>query len=139
MYLARVSSTRLTITFQGKLTSQAQPVGPTSGITFAAEDNVGATAWSQTGRESIQTGSWTVLPWKELNVAHELGVQVTSGPTLYARLSFQESDQAVIPIASSLFLTFPAGDRLTLLEIWGGSEGEATTFEWLAAGSAVAP
>ena len=137
MYPARVSSTRLTITFQGKLTSQAQPVGPTSGITFAAEDNVGATTWSATGQDGVQTASWTVVQWKANNVAHVLGLQITSGPALRVRLTFEASAQAVSPIESSMLLTFPADDRLTLLEV-AGSADEATSFEWLAAGSAAA-
>jgi hypothetical protein len=134
-----VSSTRLTITFQGKLSAQPQPVGPASGITFAAEEAVAAAAWHLTGQDTIQTGSFTAIPWAEFNLATVLGLQVKSGPPMYARLSFTSSDQAVVPVASSLLLTFPEGDRLTLLEITGGSEGEATTFEWLVAGVKASP
>ena len=134
-----MSATRITVTFQGKLTAQPQPVGPASGITFAAESNLAATAWQLTGQDTIQTGSFTTIPWPVFNEAEVLGLQVKSGPPLYARLSFQTSDQAVVPVASSLLLTFPEGDRLTLLEIWGGSDAEATTFEWLASGIKGAP
>lgn len=134
-----MSATRITVTFQGRLTAQPQPVGPASGISFAAESNLAATAWQATGQDTIQTGTFTALPWPELNVAEVLGLQVKSGPPLYARLTFQTSAQAVVPVASSLLLTFPADDLLTLLELTGGSEGEATTFEWLAAGIKAAP
>ena len=130
-----MSATRITVTFQGRLTAQPQPVGPASGITFAAESNLAATAWQMTGQDTIQTGDFAEVPWPAGNLAEILGLQVMSGPPLYARLTFQTSDQAVVPVASSLLLTFPADDLLTLLEITGGSEGEATTFEWLAAGS----
>lgn len=134
-----MSSTRITVTFQGRLTAQPQPVGPASGITFAAEANLAATAWQLTGQDTIQTGEFVELPWPELNLCEVLGLQVKSGPPLYARLTFQTSAQAVVPVASSLALTFPAGDRLTLLELTGGSEGESTTFEWLAAGDKASP
>ena len=134
-----MSSTRITVSFQGKLTAQPQPIGPASGITFAAEDNLAATAWQATGQDTIQTGTYVELPWSAGNVASVLGLQVKSGPRMYARLTLQTSDPIDVPVASSLLLTFPADDLLVRLDIIGGSEGEATTFEWLAAGIKAPP
>jgi len=135
-----VSSTRITVSFTGRLSAAAQPVGAENVLTFLAASELAAAAWQAGGiQDSIQTGDWTVLPWRSGVAAEVFGLQVKAGPPMYLRLTFQDSEQAVVPVSAVFFGTFPEGDRLVLAEVWGGSESEASEFSWLAAGDTVLP
>jgi hypothetical protein len=136
-----VSSTRISISFTGRLSAAAQPVGAENVVSFLAASDLASGAWQAGGiHETIQTNTWTTLPWRELYGAEAFGLQVKAGPAVSLRLTIQGAEgTAIIPVSASFFCTFPEDARLVLAEIIGGSEGEASEFEWLAAGTVLPP
>lgn len=133
-----MSSTRISVSFTGRLSAAAQPVGAENVLSFMAASELAAAAWQAGGiHDSIQTGDWTVLPWRSGVAAEVFGLQVKAGPPMYLRLTFQDSAPAIVPVSAAFFATFPEGDRLVLAEVFGGSEDEASEFGWLAAGDTI--
>lgn len=130
-----MASTRITISFSGRLTAQAQPVGSQNVVAFAAESNYDAAGWQAGSLQDAITGaSFVALPWRDGLLAEVIGIQVRSGPALRVRLTREDDSQEIVDAAPSAVLTFPEDRRIALLEVAGAAD-ETTEFEWLAAGT----
>lgn len=130
-----MASTRIAISFEGRLTAVAEPYGSENVLAFSAEDHYAAAAWQASSLQaSIQTASYVTLPWQSGLVAAVIGIQIRGGAPLKLRITRQVTAQAVIACDPLAVLSFPANDRVTLLEV-AGSADLATEFAWLAIGT----
>lgn len=130
-----MASTRIAISFEGRLTAVAEPYGSENVLAFAAEDNYAAAAWQASSLQaSIQTASYVALPWQSGLIASMIGIQIRGGAPLKIRITREVTAQAIIACDPVAVLSFPEGDRVTLLEV-AGSADLATEFAWLAIGT----
>ncbi len=130
-----MAATRIAVSFAGRFTVAAAPVGSANAIVFSAEDNYAAAGWTAgSAQVVIQTASYVVLPWQASKVAATIGIQLRAGAPLRVRITRQSSAQVVIDCESVLVNTFREDDRVTLLEV-AGSADTASEFEWLAVGT----
>ncbi len=130
-----MAATRIAVSFTGRLTVAAAPVGSANAVVFSAEDHYDAAGWQAgSAQVVIQTASFVALPWQAGKVAATIGIQIRAGAPLRVRITREDSAQVVIDCDSVLVSTFREDDRVTLLEV-AGSADTASEFEWLAVGT----
>lgn len=133
--LRAMSSARVQVRSSGVLSVQPSPLEDASKVLvdLALSSGYQSGTWHRASMQDRVLGAVYV----SLNAlasglaAKVFALRLKAGPAIKVRLTFQSSGTQVCPVGSCLFLTLPAGDLLTLVEV-SGDASETSEIAWCA-------
>jgi len=128
-----MSSARVQVRSSGVLSAQPSPLEDASKalVDLALSNSYQSGTWHRASvHDKVQGAAYVSLGALASGLAAKVfALRLKAGPAIKVRLTLQASGTQVCPVGSCLFLTLPAGDLLTLVEV-SGDASDASEIAW---------
>lgn len=128
-----MASARVQVRSSGVLSVQPSPLEDASQVLLdlALSSGYQSGTWTRSSMHDTVSGAAyaTLVDPPGSAVAKIFALRLKTGPAIKVRITYESSGAQICPVGSCLFLTLPAGDRVTLIEV-SGDAAEDSTVAW---------